>query len=79
MSRKNAGRPKIVQSVCDLQLPQLASRDGRDVHEPLDLLALRKGSFTRALLNRPKAPSLLWRFLADTRILQFNAPKELYE
>jgi len=36
-------------------------------------------SFTRAPLNLPKAPSLLWRFLADTRILQFNAPKELRE
>jgi hypothetical protein len=34
---------QIVQAGCDLELPQLASRNGRDVREPLDPFALRKG------------------------------------
>jgi hypothetical protein len=38
-----AGRhPKIVQSARNLQLPQLASGDSRDVHESFDRLALRQ-------------------------------------
>jgi hypothetical protein len=38
-----AGRHlQIVQAPCDLQLPQLASRHGRDIRKPPDLLALRK-------------------------------------
>jgi hypothetical protein len=34
---------QIVQASCDLELPQLASRNGRDVREPLDPFARRKG------------------------------------
>jgi hypothetical protein len=38
-----AGRhTKIVQFSGNLELPQLAARDCRDVHEPLNPLALRK-------------------------------------
>ena len=33
---------QIVQSVSDLQLPQLASRDSLHVSEPLDPIALRE-------------------------------------
>ena len=35
--------PQIGQSVRDLQLPQLASRDGFHVSEPLDPITLREG------------------------------------
>jgi hypothetical protein len=34
------GHPQIVQSTRDLQLPELASRNGGDVREPFDPLAL---------------------------------------
>jgi hypothetical protein len=34
---------QIVQSGCDLELPQLASCHGRDVREPLDPFVRRKG------------------------------------
>jgi len=34
---------QVVQAASDLQLPKLTSRNSRDVREPLDPLALRKG------------------------------------
>jgi hypothetical protein len=33
---------QIIQSIRDLQLPQLASRDGQDIREPLNPIALCK-------------------------------------
>jgi hypothetical protein len=41
--------PQIVQSARDLQLPQLTSRNDRNVREPLYLLALRKSLRVGAL------------------------------
>jgi hypothetical protein len=41
--------PSVIQSACDLELSQLASRYRRDVHEPWDAGALRQSMRVRAL------------------------------
>ena len=35
-------RPKVVKTASDLQLPQLAARNGLDIGESLDTLTVRK-------------------------------------
>jgi len=46
------GHPQIIQPIRDLQLPELASRNGGDVREPSDPLALRN-SLRVGALKRP--------------------------
>jgi hypothetical protein len=50
------GHPQIVQSTRDLQLPELASRNGGDVREPFDPLALRKSLRFGALKRLDHGP-----------------------
>jgi hypothetical protein len=47
---------QVFQAGSDLELPKLASRNGRDVREPLDPVALRKGLRIGALerLDHPR-------------------------
>ncbi len=44
--------PQVIQPACDLQLPELAPRDGLDARESLDSPAAREGLSIRILERR---------------------------
>jgi len=57
---------EIIQSTCDLQLPQLAARDGCDIREPFDRLPLRN-SLRVGALERSDHQSIVTQYVINVK------------